>query len=305
MGLAGLGLTARAAAPVLAGVFRAPAYFTELWVALGLLAFVVLSGLYLLKVFLHFEDAKAEFTNPAKMGFCATLPVAMTLVAGGVAPYVPRIAEILWWCGVCLYVAFQLWGLYRLLRGGIELAQANPGWMVLFIGGIVVPGSGIALGHVEVSLFTFAVSAAVAPFVVGLLAYRALAAPALPAPLRPSWFILLVPPSLIYAHGVTFFPGFGLLEYLFPLGVALAIGLLVYARGMLRWPFSAAFWSVTFPLDALAYAAVRYAQSHPSPLWKAVAGAALVLATLFVCFVLLKNLHFLFATRRSAASPAA
>jgi len=305
MGLAGLGLTARSTAPLFPGVFRAPAYFTELWVGLGLVAFLLLLAAYLMKVFFHPESAKAEFTDPARMGFCATLPVAMTLVAGGVAPYLPSIAEILWWCGVCLYVAFQIWGLYRLLRGGIELAQANPGWMILFIGGIVVPGSGIALGHIEVSRFVFTVSAAVAPFVIGLLVYRAAAAPPLPAPLRPSWFILLVPPSLIYAYGMTFFPGLGLLDYLFPLGVALAIGLLVYARGLLRWPFSAAWWSFTFPLDALAYAAARYAQSHPSALWKSVAGATLVLATLFVSFVLLKNLHLLFATRRSAASPAA
>ena len=37
MGLAGLGLTARAAAPLFPGVFRAPAYFTELWVGLAVL----------------------------------------------------------------------------------------------------------------------------------------------------------------------------------------------------------------------------------------------------------------------------
>ena len=35
MGLAGLGLTARAAAPLFPGAIRAPAYFTEVWVALG------------------------------------------------------------------------------------------------------------------------------------------------------------------------------------------------------------------------------------------------------------------------------
>jgi tellurite resistance protein len=305
MGLAGLGLTARSAAPLFPGVFRAPAYFTELWVGLGLAAFLVLFILYFLKIFFHPQSAKAEFTDPARMGFCATLPIGMTLVAGGLAPYVPPVADGLWWCGVVLFLAFQLWGLARVLKGGIELAQANPGWMVLFIGGIVVPGSGIALGHAEVSRFVFIVSAAVAPFVVGLLVYRALAAPPLPAPLRPSWFILLVPPSLIYAHGIAFFPGVGVLDYLFPLGLALAIGLLVYARGFLRWPFSAAWWSFTFPLDALAYAAARYAQSHPSALWQAAAGATLVLATLFVSLVLLKSLHSLFATRRSAASPAA
>jgi tellurite resistance protein len=235
------------------------------------------------------------------MGFCATLPIGMTLVAGGIAPYIPPLADGLWWCGVVLFAAFQLWGLARVLRGGIELAQVNPGWMILFIGGIVVPGSGIALGHVEVPRFLFCVSAAVAPFVVGVVVLRAMTVP-LPGPLRPSWFILLVPPSFIYANGVALFPDYGFLEYLFPPALALALGLLVYARRFLSWPFSAAWWSFTFPLDGLAYAAARYAQSHPPALWKAVAGAALVLATLFVSFVLLKNLYFLFATRRSAAS---
>ena len=42
MGLAGLGLTARAAAPVLPGVLKAPAYFTEPWVLLGALALALL-----------------------------------------------------------------------------------------------------------------------------------------------------------------------------------------------------------------------------------------------------------------------
>ena len=35
MGLAGLALSARAAAPVFPGVVRAPAYFTEPWALLG------------------------------------------------------------------------------------------------------------------------------------------------------------------------------------------------------------------------------------------------------------------------------
>src|SRR5258706_15968249 len=103
MGLAGLGLTARAAASLFPGVFRAPAYFTELWVGLGLLAFALLFFLYGLKAVFHPNDAKAEFTNPATMGFCATLPIGMTLVAGGIAPYVPQIADGLWWCGVVLF----------------------------------------------------------------------------------------------------------------------------------------------------------------------------------------------------------
>jgi tellurite resistance protein len=290
MGLAGLGLTARAAAPLFPGVFQAPAYFTELWVALGVLAFVVLLSLYFLKLVIYFQEVKKEMTDPAQMGFRAALPVGATLVAGGLAPYAPSIANGVWWAGVVLLVVFQLWALYVIATRRTALAQVNPGWLILFVGGIVVPSSGIALGHPEVSRILFAISAVAAPLVVGLLAYRAVTQPPLPAPLRPSWFILLVPPSLIYAQGVALFREFDALDNLYYVALALLVALLVYAGNIARWPFGPAWWSFTFPLDAFAYAAARYAQSHDAPLWKGVAGLALLLATLFVAYVLLRSL---------------
>ena len=98
-----------------------------------------------------------------------------------------------------------------------------------------------------------------------------------------------MPPSLIYANGVALYPDALFLENLLFFGLVLAVALLVYARGFWRWPFGAAWWAFTFPLDALAYAAARYAQEHPSPLWQAVAGVALLLATLFVALVPVEN----------------
>ncbi|HJX20690.1 MAG TPA: hypothetical protein VJ454_06825, partial [Steroidobacteraceae bacterium] len=150
---------------------------------------------------------------------------------------------------------------------------------------------------VEASRFFFGVSATIAPVLTALLLYRAMVAAPLPEALRPSWFILLVPPSLIYANGVALF-AFDFLEILYFFGVVLAIALLVYARSFMRWPFAPSWWAFTFPLDALAYAAARYAQSHPSMPWKPVAAVALAVATLFVVVVLWK-------TVRSAASRAA
>ncbi len=297
MGLAGLGLSARAAATVFPGVLRAPAYFTELWVVLGLAAFILLLAAYLVKLVRYPAAVKEEFTDPATLGFCGALPVGMPLVAGGLAPYLPPVDDAIWWAGAALLVAFQVWGLCRVLAGGIELARVNAGWMILFIGGIVFPGSGIALGHVEASRFLWGFSTAITPLVMGLVFYRAAIAPPLPEALRPSWFILLVPPSLIYANGVALFAS-DFLEILYFFGVVLAIALLVYARNFMRWPFAPSWWAFTFPLDALAYAAARYAQSHPSMPWKPVAAAALAVATLFVVVVLWK-------TVRSAASRAA
>jgi tellurite resistance protein TehA-like permease len=218
------------------------------------------------------------------------MPVGMTLLAGGLAPYVPAVAGAVWWAGVALLVAFQVFGLWRVATARIELAQVNPGWLILFVGGIVVPSSGLALGNTVTSTLLFTVSAAVSVFLMGLLAFRALAAPPLPDPLGPCWFIVLVPPSLVYAHGAALYR-LEWLEGLFFVALALLVVLLVYARNLPRWPFGPPWWSLTFPLDAFAYAAARYAQEHPEPVWRAVAGAGIVLATLAVAMVMHRTLR--------------
>ena len=298
MGLAGLGLSARSAATVLPGYVRAPAYVTEPWVALGALALLILLPLYIAKLVRHPAAVRDDFVNPLTLGFCGALPVGMTLVAGGIAPYWFSAANLLWWAGAALLLGFQVWTLYRWLLGGIALEQVNAGWLIVVVGGIVAPGPGIALGHVDASHFLFGVSAACAPLLMALLLYRAIVGQPLPERLRPSWFILLVPPSLIYANGLALFPDFVPLENLYYLALVLAAALLIYARGLLRWPFSPAVWAFTFPLDALAYAAARYASDHPTALWRALAALTLVLAALFVLLALWRTL-------RSAASPRA
>jgi len=294
MGLAGLGLTARIAATVLPGYVRAPAYVTEPWVAAGLLALVALLILYTAKLVRHPDAVRDDFVNPMTLGFCGALPVGMSLVAGGLAPYWTSLANVVWWAGAALLLAFQVWALYRWLSGGIALEQVNAGWLIIMVGGIVVPGPGIALGHTEASRFLFGVSATAAPLLMALLLYRAIVGPPLPEKLRPTWFILLVPPSLIYANGIALFPGFAPLESLYFLGLVLAAALLVYARGFFRWPFGPPWWAFTFPLDALAYAASRYALDHPEPLWQSLAAVTLLLAAAFVTIALVRSLAALF-----------
>ncbi|HZQ72675.1 MAG TPA: hypothetical protein VFB08_07140 [Burkholderiales bacterium] len=299
MGLAGLGLTARAAAPLFPGVFRAPAYFTEPWIAAAVLMLLFLMVLYARKVFTLPGAVKEDFSNPALLGFCGAFPVGITLVAGGLGPYAPGLADALWWLGCALLVLFQVWALSRLLTGGIELAKMNAGWLIILVGGIVVPGPGLLLGEADAARAFFGVSATVAPLLMALLLYRAAFCEPLAEGLRPTWFILLVPPSLIYANGSALYRGFEPLENLFYFDVVLALALFFYARRLPRWPFGTPWWAFTFPLDALAYAAVHFAQAHPGALWRAIAALALALATLFVSVVLLRSLA---AILRSASS---
>jgi tellurite resistance protein len=71
----------------------------------------------------------------------------------------------------------------------------------------------------------------------------------------------------------------------------------------MRWPFSAAWWAFTFPLDAYAYAAARYAQTTRTALWKGVAAAALLAATLSVVLALARTIAA--AVRGELLAPAA
>ena len=285
MGLVGLGLAGRAAAPLFPGVFRAPAYFTELWIALGLLAFVALLVLYARKILFDASAVRAELTEPQKLGFAGAPGVATSLVAAGLAPYAPQVAGALWWIALALNAAVLVRGVWTLAKLGLGTRALHPAWIVVCMGGIVLPSGGLALGYGEAARWAFCVGA-----LAGLLLIAPLfrAAP-LPEPLRPTWFILVAPPSLLYLNGSALFHE-PWLDVMFYVAVAVFAAVLAYGRSLHRWGFGPAWWSITFPLDAFALAATRYARDHPGGPWKALAGLAVGLATLAVTWMVLRTI---------------
>lgn len=303
MGLIGLGLAWREAG--------APGWASEPWIALGATVLVLLLALHAAKLVRHRDLVVAELRTAALLGFCGALPVAMSLVAAGLAPHAAAPAAVLWWIAYGLHLAFMAGGVARWL-GGMALAEFNTGWIILMVGGIVVPVGGLPLGYGDAARWLFAASVALAPVLMGLAAWRAASPPALPAAARPTWFVLLAPPMLLYINGPAVWAPSPWLDAAYYGGMALALWLLYYARRFWRWPFSPAWWSFTFPLDAVAVASLRYAEAHPAPLWRGVAWAALALATAAVLLVAARTLAALRAGRlfpppipRSGASPPA
>lgn len=303
MGLTGLGLAWRAAG--------APAWLSEPWIALGAAVLALLFALHLAKLVRHADAVRVELANPALLGFCGALPVGLSLVAAGLAAHAAGLAAVLWWIAYGLHLAFMAGGVVRWLAG-MKLAEFNTGWIILMVGGIVVPVGGLPLGYARAAEWLFAASVALAPVLMGLSAWRAASPPPLPAAARPTWFVLLAPPMLLYINGPDVWAPSAWLDAAYFGGMLLALWLLFYARRFWRWPFSPGWWSFTFPLDAVAVASLRYADAHPAPLWRGLAWAALALATACVLLVAARTLSALRAGRlfpppipRSGASPRA
>ena len=283
MGACGLALALRSAR-VAIGVPEAPG---EL-VALGALVLeAALVAAYLLRYLKHRDAVVAEFTNPVTLGFTATFPVSLMLAAGCLAPWAEHAAMAVWWLGAGMFAIYQVFALSRWLRGGFELGQVNGGWLIIVLGGFVAPLGGLPLGILTASQVLFGISFVLSPFMVALVLWRAIAGPPLANALRPSLFILLVPPSLTYL----LYPAIGgespfWTKACFYLSVALAFALFAYANQCLSWPFGPAWGAFTFPLDALANAALRNAALTNSSTATLFAWLALGIAAATVALVL-------------------
>ena len=294
MGLVGLGLVLREAQHL----WPVPALFAEFWVALGTLAFLACAVGYGLKWLRYRSAAQAELADPARMCFVSALPVAGSLVAAGLLPYAPALADASWWVWALLYLALQVWGLARWF-GGVELAQIHGGWMIMLLAGLVFPISGLPLHHLELTRFMYGAAIIAAPFVVGFIVFRMVAGPPLPDALKPTAFIILVPGGLLYANYsivAAEVPLFALAGSFYCALTVLA-ALLVYARDCRKWPFGPPWWAFTFPLDSMAAGGMRHLRSTqalaggtPNAGWNLLALALLVLAVLVVTIVSVRSI---------------
>lgn len=287
MGVAGLALCSRSAAEVLG----TPGWLAELlaWFAVLMLATLLVA--YAMKCLRYRADVASELNHAGLLAFFGTIPIALALAGGCLYPYAPAVAVALWWVSCALWVLCGVFALGRWLRGGIELAQVNTGWMIMLIGPVPMAVGGLAVGEPDSARVMLSIGLAFTPFVMVLAFVRTIIGPVLQPGVRALSFILLVPPALAYVlipplWGIANNPA---LESLFYLDLVLAAGLFVASRDVAGWPFTPAWWAMTFPLDALASAGLVYARANAGPIPQALAWLTWLIALAVVLLVLLRS----------------
>jgi tellurite resistance protein len=267
MGLSGLALAWRLAHASLG----APAFIGEAIGGVALVVFALLSAGYLAKLARHPDAVHAEFHHPVAGNFFGTIAISVLLLSAVVEPYSAGAAQGMWTVGVVATLVLCFVVVSRLLRGQVDASHAVPAWIVPCVATLDIPVTG---GHMpmawaaEVNLLAGAIGSMMAlvlfTMIVSRLVHRDPLAPAM----APSLMVLLAPFAvgfLAYSNIVGGIDRFAALLFYFGLFMFVVVAPKVFRPGV---PFSAGWWGISFPMAALANAALRYAQFRASgPLW--------------------------------------
>ena len=290
MGIAGLSIAWRQASHE----FGLSLLMSEAAGTLALIVFVVLSAGYLVKAVKHPEAVVAEYRHPVAGNFFGTITIAILLLSSVVAQLSQTLGEVMWAVGTILTITFCFAIASRLLQGKIEATHAVPAWIIPGVATLDITVAGATMpmpwAH-EVNLFALAVGTMLALLFFTMIMSRMIHHEPLPASMVPSMLILMAPFEvgfLAYTNMTQRVDAFSGLLFYFGLFIFLTLAPKVFRKGI---PFATGWWAISFPMAALASAALKYAMFVQA--WPVTLLAMILLAVLSIAIavLLIRTLH--------------
>jgi tellurite resistance protein len=292
MGIAGLSIAWRQASHE----FGISPLISEAAGILSIIVFLVLGVGYLAKAVKHPDAVIGEFRHPIAGNFFGTITIAILLLSSIVAHQSQALAEVIWIVGTILTIALCYTSTTRLLEGQIDVANAVPAW---FIPGVATLDIAVAGGTMpmpwahEVNTFALAVGTMLALLFFMLVMSRMIHHERLPVGMVPSLLILMAPFEvgfLAYTNFTQQVDTFSGLLFYFGLFLFLILVPMVFRRGI---PFGTGWWAISFPMAALASAALKYAMFARAWPVTLIAAILLVMLSIVVVILFVKTLQIL------------
>lgn len=272
-------------------VFGLPLVISQVLLLIAVLSFVLLVLLHLAKLGFCFAEVVEEFAHPVRSSFFPAVSVAMIVLSIGVRAYSTDLAEVLWWLGASMHLAFAVTLIRRWILHAQDENVLTPAWFIPVVGNILVPVGGVPLGHVEISWFFFSIGLIFWLSFFTIVLHRVLFVPVMSQRSMPTLFILLAPPSIGLSAYLAFTGGQAgaLGDMFYCLALFIAILLASLGRHLAHGPFFMSWWAMTFPADGWAGASLLYYQARPSTYTLVIAAVALTVATLIVAWIVVRT----------------
>lgn len=267
---------------------------------LSIAGFLFISLTYIAKIFLYWENVKAEFFHPVTGSLFSAIPISWMLIAGILLNDMPSVAAKLWHAGAIGMFLFMIIIIHRWMRNKGTIGFANPTWLLPVTGLATISFIGFsfpvrAMWLVSQLSFAGALLMSIALFamvVSGLFFNKNQAGRE-----EGSIFILFAPFAMCFLSYIRIkdsidqFADTLYYSAFFLFIVFLPKLLFLHRSG----PFRTSWWGTCFPISLLSIASLRYVEDQnivlrvPTGIALTILGIA-TLSTIFVFFLCLLNL---------------
>jgi tellurite resistance protein len=285
MGLFGLTIAWSRAEHILKLEFAVSPYFLGFTVAV----FVMLSAIYIAKMFRYPGEVLEEIKHPVKISFMPTVSIGLLLLSIAFLKISPSLSFWTWIIGTIMHFAMTLYVVSSWVHHTkYEIRHLNPAWFIPVVGNILVPVAGVSHASPEISWFFFSLGLFFWPVLMSIIFYRLIFHGSLPERFIPTLFILIAPPSvaLISWYKLTGTVGnFGRIQY----SIALFFFFLIVfqAKYFLRLKFYLSWWAYSFPIAALTIATLIMGEESGLGIYRMTAAGLLACLTVLVGMLIL------------------
>lgn len=289
MGLAGFAIAVQRAEAIL-GLPAAGAGQILAWVALAV--FTLIGTVYALKWTRYPGEVARELAHPIKLSFFPAISIGLILLSIALRPSSPGLAMVLLTAGAPLQLLLTLFVLSRWIsHSTFEIQHSNPSWFIPVVGNILVPLAAVEAGFVEIAWFFFSVGLVFWIVLQTIVFNRVIFHAPLPAKLAPTFFILMAPPAVGFIAYVKLTGAVdGFARVLFHTALFTALLLLALYRKFVGIRFFLSWWAYSFPVAALAIAAMLMHSATRVAFFAGLAWVLLAVLTVIIVGLVMRTL---------------
>ncbi|KAG0606533.1 hypothetical protein M758_9G148700 [Ceratodon purpureus] len=256
-----------------------------LW-SIALLALIVISTTYLMKVLFYFEAVRREYFHPVRINFFFAPWIAAMFLAIGLPPSINHSVHPAVFCcfmSPIFILELKLYGQW--LSGGKRRLSkvANPSTHLSIVGNFVGSLLAAIINWKEVAIFFWSVGLAHYLVLFVTLYQRLPTNEKLPKDLHPVFFLFVAAPSTASVAWQFITGGFDYVSrVVFFIALFLYTSLVVRINFFRGIRFTLSWWAYTFPMTGAAIAAIEYLHATPSWITRIL---AMVLSAVSSCTV--------------------
>jgi len=253
--------------------------------------FLIIATLYLLKLFVFFEEVKLEFAHPIRINFFAAASISLLLLSIVYREINLSIAQILWYMGAILQTFLTFYTISFWINKNIEINHSNPAWFIPIVGNVIVPIGGTGFVDLHVLIYFFSVGIFFWIILLPIIVNRIIFHHQLAQKFLPTLFILIAPPAIGVVSYLKITEQFDLFAaFLYSIALFFTFLLLFMVRSFLKLQFFISWWAFTFPLTAITIASLAAFHKTNALFYNVIGTLLIFVSTLIVIFVSYKTL---------------